>query len=330
MEGRTRRRASEDRRWLESKILPNDTMPEVAKNVLRVHFRKMLENEKGVRKGEDMEKLHDMRVAVRRMRTASRIFGDFLDSEEFGRFNRALKTLGRTMGPVRDMDIWIANALSFRETLPLRAGLDLDGVIRDWQADREKLRVRMLAYMASPRYRRFRRNFPTFLDDPEIGVRVAQDSGGQIRPLTLRQLGPVILYGRLAAVRAYEGWLEADEIPLRRYHRFRIEVKRLRYALEFLTDITGPEAEPLIGSLKRVQDHLGDLRETWMASDRLEAVLKSNADGNKNSGQHPGIAAYLASRRDHFESLFESFPSVWATIRNPEFNRRFAALVAAF
>ncbi len=306
-----------------------DPMPEVAKKILSVHYRRMEASEKGTRKGEDIEKLHDMRVAVRRMRTAARIFGRFLDEDEFGPFARELRTLGRELGPVRDLDVMMDHARRFRESVRMRERLDMDELLGGWQEARMRLRRRLFDHMDSSAYRRFKEEFPRFLDDPSAGVRPVITKSGRVRPALLSHLGPVILLEHLAAVRAYEGWLDGDEVPLRRYHRLRIEVKRLRYALEFLTDVAGPEAEPLIASLRAVQDHLGEMREAWMTADRLEREFLPHALEGPEPARHPGIAAYLVSRRNRCEELRTSFPAVWATISNREVYRRLAAIAAS-
>ncbi len=307
-----------------------DSMPEVAKKILVVHFRRMEANEKGTRKGEDIEKLHDMRVAVRRMRTAARIFGRFLDPDEFQPHVREMRALGRALGPVRDLDVTMAHARRFRETLALRERLDLDTLLADWQRDRSRLREHLLEHLDTAAYQRFRRGFPGFLEDASAGVRSPVRKNGSVRPALLSHEGPVLLYERLAAVRAYEGWVDGDDVPLRRYHRLRIEVKRLRYTLEFLADVVGPEAEPLIASYKAVQDHLGEMREAWMTADRLERDYVPRTAARPKGAEHPGIAAYLAARRADCSELRTGFPGVWAGVDNREVHRRIVAIAAAF
>ncbi|HYM40958.1 MAG TPA: CHAD domain-containing protein [Thermoplasmata archaeon] len=305
-------------------------MPDVAKKVLSVHFRRMVANERGTRKGEDIERLHAMRVSVRRMRTAARIFGRFLDADEFEPFTRELRALGRTLGPVRDLDVMMDHARRFRETAPMRERYDMDTLLRDWQDRRARLRGRLLERLNAPAYGRFKRDFPVFLEDASAGVLSVLTKSGRVRPSLLSHEGPVVLYEHLAAVRAYDGWLTGDDVPLRRYHRLRIEVKRLRYALEFLADVTGPEAEPLVTSLKAVQDHLGEMREAWMTADLLEREFLRKGGAGSKTVSHPGIALYMASRRDRCEELRGTFAGTWTTVNNPEFHRRIAAIAAAF
>lgn len=308
----------------------SDSMPNVAKKVLTVQFRRMEASEKGTRKGEDIEKLHQMRVAVRRMRTAARIFGRFLEADEFEPFVREMRVLGRRLGPVRDLDVMLDHLRGFREAASFRERVDLDVVVDTWAKERAKGRGRILEHLDTPAYRRFKQDFPAFLEDDSAGVAPVVRKDGRVHPHMLSHEGPVILGERLAAVRAYEGWVEGDDVPLRRYHRLRIEVKRLRYALEFLSDAAGPEAEPLIASLKAVQDYLGEMREAWMTADRLERGFTPRKLADSRSPGHPGIAAYLASRQGRCQELRTGFPEIWSTIDNREVHRRITAIAASF
>ncbi|RPI84049.1 MAG: CHAD domain-containing protein, partial [Chloroflexi bacterium] len=58
-------------------LAPEDTMAEGGRKTLLYHFALMLAHELGTRSGEDIEELHDMRVATRRMRAALDIFSSY-------------------------------------------------------------------------------------------------------------------------------------------------------------------------------------------------------------------------------------------------------------
>ena len=91
-------------------ITRDDTMAEAARKTLRYHFHQMLDNEAETRLGEDIEALHDMRVATRRMRTAFRVFADFLDADATAPYRKSLKRVGRALGEVRDLDVFRGKA----------------------------------------------------------------------------------------------------------------------------------------------------------------------------------------------------------------------------
>ena len=95
-------------------VRADDTMAEAADKILLFQLRRMIEHEPGTRKGEDIEELHDMRVATRRMRAALRLFEAFLDPEALRPFLKTLRRTGRTLGAVRDLDVFWEKT----ETLP--------------------------------------------------------------------------------------------------------------------------------------------------------------------------------------------------------------------
>ena len=76
-------------------VRPEHSMTMVAHKVFSQQFARMLAHEKGTRKGENIEELHDMRVAIRRMRAAAKIFEAYIDSEKLGPH---LKELRSTLG----------------------------------------------------------------------------------------------------------------------------------------------------------------------------------------------------------------------------------------
>ena len=62
-----------------------EKVSEAGRKVLYLHFLRMLKHEPGTRAGEDIEELHDMRVATRRMRSAFQLFGFHFDDETLSR-----------------------------------------------------------------------------------------------------------------------------------------------------------------------------------------------------------------------------------------------------
>src|SRR5690606_38574564 len=77
---------------------------EAAYGVMRKHFATFLANEPGTRLGEDIEALHDMRVATRRIRAAMQAFRPWLPPR-FERFRAELGWVARALGEVRDLDV---------------------------------------------------------------------------------------------------------------------------------------------------------------------------------------------------------------------------------
>lgn len=318
-------------------LQPDDTMAEAARKTLWLHFRRMLYHEPGTRQGDDIEELHDMRVATRRMRAAVSVFGDHLDPDQIGRFLKGLKGTGRTLGAVRDMDVFGEKMQAYLDSLPEDHEHDLDPLLAAWEAERERARKRLLKYLDSKRYARFKKKFGQFLQTPGAGALPAFTENGDPIPHRLRHVAPVAIYERLAEVRAYDEWVRGPDVPLERLHQLRIAIKRLRYTLEFFAEALGPDAAAVIDECKALQDHLGDLQDAAVASDLLREFLASGVWGQgtgkgksrtAESVVAPGVADYLAAKLREIEQLVEEFPEVWARFQAADFSRNVAAAVS--
>ena len=61
--------------------------------------------------GEDPEYLHQMRVALRRLRSAFSVFAPALPAETTAPVAAELKWLGAALGPARDWDVFVTETL---------------------------------------------------------------------------------------------------------------------------------------------------------------------------------------------------------------------------
>lgn len=320
-------------------LQPDDSMAEAARKTLYLHFQRMLYHEPGTREGEDIEELHDMRVATRRMRAAVRVFGDHLDPKQIKPFNKGLRRTGRALGAVRDLDVFGEKMQTYLDTLPPEKQDALDPLLTVWEAEREAARDKMLKYLDSGKYARFKEEFSEFLQAEGAGaLPVLADESDPI-PHRLRHVVPVAVYDRLAHVRAYDEWVTQPDVPLETLHQLRIAIKRLRYALEFFHEVLGPEAKQVIKECKVLQDHLGDLQDAGVASNLLRDFLTWGTWGRKKGKKKqsmpaepivaPGVAAYLAAKHSEIEYLVDTFPEAWAQFQSPEIGESIAAAVAA-
>lgn len=297
----------------------DDLMSEAGRKILRHHFERMRGKESGTRLGQDVEALHDMRVATRRMRAAFQVFGPYFEPKAVKPYIKGLKRTGRALGPVRDLDVLEQKARRYLATLPTCQVDALDGLLSSWCTERASARQRLLAYLDGERYGRFVERMDHFVSTEGAGV-VPVSADGQAS-LRVRHTTPQLLYDRYEAVRAYESLLEAASIDL--LHALRIDFKRLRYALEFFLPVLGHEAQITIGEVKRMQDHLGDLNDADVAVQLLQAFLATSGDGQE------GARAYLRNREDERAQLLESFPAAWSHFTRPEVRRSLALAVAA-
>jgi CHAD domain-containing protein len=316
-------------------VKPGDLMSEAGRKILRVQYRRMLLEEPGTRLGENMEALHQMRVATRRMRSALRLFTPYYDEDAVRLLRRGMRRTGRALGRVRDLDIFMAHVQDYLAALPVERQGELDIPLAYWEKRHRRAQEKMLAYLDGGRYQEFVELMGRFANTRGLGSLDAGDttSHGERR---VKYVIPRVIYQQYEAIRAYESLLRGASITL--YHELRIDAKRLRYTLEFFQEVLGPEVEPVIGALIAVQDHLGALHDADVTQLHLrrdmEKLLKSSGKRQKNrngGGEQPeigGIVAYLENRELEIERLVATFPTVWEAVIAPETRRSLALAIS--
>ncbi|MGD2144913.1 MAG: CHAD domain-containing protein, partial [Anaerolineae bacterium] len=313
----------------------DDRMAEAARKVFTFHFQRMLYHEPGTRAGEDIEELHDMRVATRRMRAAFRVFGDYLDRKRLKPIRKGVKRTCRMLGTVRDLDVFWDKTQSYLDALPPERQSDLMPLREAWEAEREQARERMLAYLDGDRYAKFKERSAELLQTPGAWGRSTLTKKGEAVPHRVRHVVPMEVYERMAGVLAYDEWVTGADVSLKRLHRLRIAGKRLRYALEFFEEVLAPQTGDLIKQTKKLQDHLGDLQDAVVASEVLRDFLTWGTWGHKKKAKTPkepvvapGVAIYMADKQAELQRQLITFCEVWAYFQSPEFKQTVAVIVA--
>ena len=311
-------------------VTPFDTQAAAGRKVMSQQLLAVLRFEEGTRYGEDIEALHDMRVATRRLRAAFEVFGDAYRPKALKRLLKHLRSTGRALGRVRDLDVFMQKAQNYIAAQSEQDGEHgLDPLLQAWQTQREQARAEMIAYLDSKEYQAFKDSFITFLNTPGAGDRPSPK--GNPTPNLVREVAPAMIYDRLAAVRSFDRVI--PDAPVEQLHALRIEFKKLRYTVEYFRDVLGPQANGIINEFKGLQDHLGDLNDAQVAMHILQDFLKAHSKKAKGESQLPdaelqAISAYLAYRQEERDRLKNSFPAAWAHFNRPEFMLEIALAVS--
>jgi CHAD domain-containing protein len=109
----------------------------VARETVEIRSREVFEHAAGVLDTEDIERVHDMRVATRRLRAVLEVFAPAFDRHEHKAVLRDVKALADALGERRDADVEIA----MLEGLPDEAAAADRDALRDLI---EELRVRQV------------------------------------------------------------------------------------------------------------------------------------------------------------------------------------------
>lgn len=213
---------------------------EAARRIVTACLAQAQANEAGVLASADIEFVHQLRVAIRRLRSALRLFGEVLHPDEYAGFADELRWAAAALGRCRDWDVFVT------ETLPslINAQGDPEAgrkILARARAHQRDARRAARETILSPRYGLLMVRLARWVSgpaEPHDGAQSAKDFASK----KLRKGAK-----RLDAQSAAFATLDAAG-----RHRLRILVKRQRYAVEFLGSLF--RAQPVKRHVRRLAD----------------------------------------------------------------------------
>jgi len=246
----------------------DDRLDLAVRKILTHQFMWLREHLPGVQQDLDTEFVHQARVATRRMRSALRLFREAIPESAATYLGGELKWLGGMFGAVRDLDVFLLNLSRFKnqiESFPAKKKRAFEDLIEKHR--RAPLKALCQA-LESPRYRNFERRLAQFLERP-LPARPRPSLA--LKPV--REVAPVIITEKFDAVIEQGRALLADPKP-KQYHLLRIQMKKLRYASEFMATAYEGTLDAMIERTVEIQDCLGELQDTVFTRKFIEGLLE--------------------------------------------------------
>ncbi|MFI4909989.1 MAG: CHAD domain-containing protein [Steroidobacterales bacterium] len=221
-----------------------------AAEVLRRLVLEWQANEPPARLGEGPEALHKLRVTARRMQTVLNLFRSCLPAG-LRRSQPTLKGLLDALGVVRDADIRLEAANSFRRGLPEGDRAGLDPLLQHLQSERTRARTIMLRALDAKRTRDWLDTLPDQLTRAPLPT-----ASVSARNAPALAVVPDLIDQRYRKLRKSARRLtRKSSIP--EFHQVRVRAKKLRYALEVIAPTYGKPAEKMLAALHKLQSKLG-------------------------------------------------------------------------
>ncbi|MEU0314865.1 CHAD domain-containing protein [Nocardioides sp. NPDC006273] len=245
---------------------------------------------------DEDDSVHQMRVTVRRLRSALATYRPFLDAERTEPLRAELKWLGALLGDVRDAEVlrkrlrrWAA------EHGPGPSGVD---ALRAALAERQiQGRARLLPELDGDRYR-------ALIAALAAGLRWSEaDPGKKALRKRLRRNWRLMA----AAADAAANTDDAEE-RRRQFHEVRKRAKRIRYAAESSREVFGKHAERLAKAAKSIQSTLGDLNDAAVMIQTIGQV----------PGPDDAVRDLLEVERAAADTAEARFASVWKKANRPK------------
>jgi len=239
----------------------------VARLLLRL-LDTLEQNVDGVLRDIDTEFLHDLRVAVRRTRSAIKLLGGVLPADLAEHYKTEFKWLGDLTTPTRDLDVHLLGFGAMTAQLVAASQADLEP-LRAFLVRRRAREVRRLAAaLRGPRFRAITDDWRKEL----LEIRDAGAPGKRRRQPTAAELARSSTEHAFRRIAAHGAAITQDSPP-ESLHDLRKRAKELRYLLEFFASLHDPVAyRKVVGDLKSLQDCLGEFQDSQVQREEIHAL----------------------------------------------------------
>jgi CHAD domain-containing protein len=293
-------------------VTPECSLGELAYRVLRRDALAMLAQVPGTRLGEDVEALHQMRVATRRMRAGLDMFAEVLPVRA-RHLHAELGWLAGLLGEVRDLDVQIGRFEEWNEEMTGEHREALDELAELLVAQRGRARAALLEAFDSKRYERLVSGLlSTLSQTPSSRFSAARTAAVVAMP------GIVVERQRAAAKAARRATHSGAATD---YHRLRIRCKRLRYSLEFAAGLYDGELKAFVRQMARLQDTLGAMQDAEVASSRLEAIALTDEGVALSRATIFAMGGVAGRYHNEAEHLLSQLPDLVGLLAGREWRR---------
>lgn len=270
---------------------PTDPPVHHVRVALDIRLRALLAHDPGARTGADVENVHQMRVSVRRMRAALKAARPLLDAEWADALRAELGWLGRSLGPVRDLDVLLPRLRGLAADLTPDEREAAERLLDTLTAEYAVAREEMLGAMSAPRY-------TALLERLADAVRLPlpTPSATERRPELVELVRAEYQSLRRSVRRA--GQNPPDEV----LHALRIKGKRLRYTGELAEPALGKPVRRVLEATAVLQEILGDHQDACVAQQRIRELVDNLDD---EADPLVAFAAGRMSEREHVRGEYQ-------------------------
>lgn len=281
-----------------------------AQQVIEQQYYHFAKQEQKVLADKKPEPLHQMRVGLRRLRTALKIFADVIVLPKAAS-EKSLRDVARVLGELRDFDVQLVSLQTdYRPYLPEAEQASLDEAIATLSQRRTKTFRKVADTLNKSRYQTLKGAYEEWLSAPRY------------KPLAEMPLGstlPDLLSPLLSTLLLHPGWL----IPLEAVseensevlHDLRKACKYARYQAEFFTPFYGEAFQTWVNEIKELQSRLGQLHDAQVMTTLLTHLKQKPL---------PALQAKLAENQQEALSTWETTRQRYLT---PEFRYQLHHLI---
>ncbi len=283
--------------------------------VLLKHLEDLEKEMDGVREGsQDIDPVHDARVASRRLRATLPLFEDCLPSKKAKKWLKKIRKVTSTLGDARDTDVQLEWLRKFQNKLPdKKYQPGVTRLILRLGQKREKLQAPLSTAME-------KLNDSRMLNDMAGALQPAAERGEEVYIYTpaLYQHSFQSVTGRLDALLAFDAIVDQPD-KVTELHQMRIAAKWLRYTMETFAPLYADQLQAYIQAVKSTQDQLGEIHDCDVWQQFLACFQEEERQRTRDYFGHErpfkrlveGIQYLAQDRLQERSRLYQQFSERW-------------------
>lgn len=223
--------------------------------IARGIFPIIVENERRIPDDLDTEFLHDYRICLRKLRSLLSLMKGVFPDEAAEGLRGVLGALARETNRLRDLDVCLLAHEAYVEMLPPALREAVGEMFGDFEKERAAQFRKVVSRLRSSAHRQAMESVGAFFEE---GTDHGASEGADVPvgPMAFRRI-----YRRYRKIRGIADTL-GIETPDEAVHELRIECKKLRYLMEFFSELVpGAEADAMEKALRRLQNRLGEFND---------------------------------------------------------------------
>jgi CHAD domain-containing protein len=264
------------------------TLGDVAADAIERYFRKILGHEAEVLKDKDAEELHQMRVGMRRLRSAVTGFAPVLDLPKQAQEHKIGK-VGRILGTLRDLDVMLDSLQNrYYPNLPAEEQEVLDKALLTLLKQRRRALKGVRAVLEHKSYQLLKRSIEDWLEEPLFRA---------IEHLPIAEVLPDLLLPQISEFFLHPAWLLGTEYQDGKVkvcdlnaesveqklaaegtilHDLRKQAKRVRYLMNLFGEFYSETYEVYVEDVKAIQECLGEIQDSEVLGEFLTDFVEGD------------------------------------------------------
>lgn len=266
---------------ISDKKTQTNTLGDWAAIAIDKHLKKVIKHEANVLKDKNPEDLHQMRVGMRRLRSAMTGFAPALKLPKAAQEKKVGK-IARILGNLRDLDVLKAALENeYKPSLPSQEQKSLETALEELNKQRDCVLIEVKKTLHSKRYKSLKQSLTKWLKEPEYH---------DIAQMPIEEVLPDLLLPEISKLLLHPGWLLGSEIKVAEIetvekllaedgdvlHSLRKQIKRTRYQMEVFSEFYGEGYTAYLEDVKSIQEVLGKIQDGAVLTDFLKEASDSN------------------------------------------------------